>query len=185
LLDRLRLGEPEAWERMVNLYYQWVYDWCRPRLQQEEDAVEVVQDVFAAVLQSLPRFRRDRPNDSFRGWMYRIVQRKIQDAWGRQAKLQLPTGGTDAARRLAEIVQQENDDEDVPADAKALLARRALDLIQHEFDGQTIEAFWRQAVEGQSPADIASDMGITVNMVYKAKSRILARLRQELGDLLD
>jgi RNA polymerase sigma-70 factor, ECF subfamily len=185
LLDRLRLGDAEAWDRMVNLYYQWVFDWCRLRLHQEEDAAEVAQEVFTGVLQSLPRFRRDRPGDSFRGWIYRIICHKIQDFWRRQEKQPVPEGGTDASRRLAQVVQEPAEDEEVPADARALLVRRALDVIRHEFDEQTVEAFWRQAVEGHSPADIASDMGITVNKVYKAKSRILARLRAELGDLLE
>ena len=64
------------------------------------------------------------------------------------------------------------------------LLRRALELIRGEFEGRTWEAFWRAAVEGQSPDLIAADMGVTPAAVRKAKSRVLLRLRQEIGDLI-
>ncbi len=37
-------------------------------------------------------------------------------------------------------------------------------------------------MEGRRPADVAGDLGMTSNAVYLAKSRILRRLRQALGD---
>ena len=39
-------------------------------------------------------------------------------------------------------------------------------------------------VDGQMPADIAADLGVTPAAVRKAKSRVLHRLRQEIGDLI-
>ena len=39
-------------------------------------------------------------------------------------------------------------------------------------------------IEGQSPAHIAADLGMSVQAVYQAKSRVLRRLRRELGELL-
>jgi RNA polymerase sigma-70 factor (ECF subfamily) len=38
---------------------------------------------------------------------------------------------------------------------------------------------------GARPADVAADLGITVNAVFIAKSRVLRRLRQELRGLTD
>jgi RNA polymerase sigma-70 factor (ECF subfamily) len=40
------------------------------------------------------------------------------------------------------------------------------------------------AVEGQAPAEIAADLGMTAAAVRKAKSRVLLRLREEIGDLI-
>jgi RNA polymerase sigma-70 factor (ECF subfamily) len=58
-------------------------------------------------------------------------------------------------------------------------------LIQREVEDHTWQAFWRVVVDGQSPADVAAALGIRVNSVYLAKGRILRRLREEFGDLLD
>jgi RNA polymerase sigma-70 factor (ECF subfamily) len=57
--------------------------------------------------------------------------------------------------------------------------------MQAEFDERTWKACWQQTVEGRRAADVARDLDMTVNMVYLAKSRVLARLRQELEGLLD
>jgi RNA polymerase sigma-70 factor (ECF subfamily) len=185
LLDRLRLGDAQAWNRMVNLYYQTVYAWCRPRVSGVEDAREVVQEVFAAVLRSLQSFQRDQQGATFRGWMRGIARHKLQDYWRRKAAPDLPAGGTDAARSLAEVPEPLSEELELPAGEKSRLVRSALEQIRHEFSEQMWQAFWRATVDGQLPADIAKDLHTTVNVVYKAKSRILARLREELGELLD
>ncbi len=71
------------------------------------------------------------------------------------------------------------------ADDLSGLYRRALELVRAEFEERTWEAFWRAAVEGQPPDLIARDLGVTPAAVRKAKSRVLHRLRQEVGDLID
>jgi RNA polymerase sigma-70 factor (ECF subfamily) len=185
LLDRLRLGDAEAWNRMVHLYYQLVYTWCRPHVGSDEDAREVVQEIFAAVLRSLPGFRTDREGSTFRGWLRGIARHKLQDYWRRKSAPDLPEGGTDAARSLAQHPDLLSDESDYVLGEKARLVRAALELIRPEFNEQLWQAFWRATVEGHLPADIARDLSTTVNVVYKAKSRILARLREELGELLE
>ena len=42
--------------------------------------------------------------------------------------------------------------------------------------------FWRTAVDGHAPTDVAADLGLSVNAVYVAKARLLRRLRAEYGD---
>lgn len=65
------------------------------------------------------------------------------------------------------------------------IKRRALEIIREEFDKRNWQSFWRSAVDGEEPRHIAEDLGITVSAVHKARQRILRRLREELGDLLD
>jgi len=59
-----------------------------------------------------------------------------------------------------------------------------LELVRGEFEERTWQAFWRAAVQGQAPADIATDLGMSPAAVRKVKSRVLRRLREELGDLI-
>ena len=65
------------------------------------------------------------------------------------------------------------------------LYRRGLEMIQMEFAERTWKAFWRVIVDGCRPADVADELEMSVNSVYLAKSRVLRRLREELGDLFD
>ena len=57
-------------------------------------------------------------------------------------------------------------------------------IVQPAFAPATWEAFRRFAIEGLSAAQVAAELGLTVNAVTLAKSRILKRLREEAGDLL-
>jgi len=74
----------------------------------------------------------------------------------------------------------------VQADAPAVsgLYHRALDLIRSEFAEQACQAFWKTAIEEQPSTAVAAELGMTAAAVRKAKSRILRRLKEEVGDLL-
>jgi RNA polymerase sigma-70 factor (ECF subfamily) len=54
--------------------------------------------------------------------------------------------------------------------------------MQAEFEARTWQAFRRVVIDGQRPADVAADLGLTRNAVYLARSRILRRLREVLGE---
>ena len=56
--------------------------------------------------------------------------------------------------------------------------------MQAEFGPTSWQACWSHVVEDKTAAEVARDLGISVNMVYLAKSRVLARLREELGGLI-
>ena len=59
---------------------------------------------------------------------------------------------------------------ELPSDPELTRVRCAADRF--EFETATADAFWRTTIEDQSPIDVAADLGLTVNAVYKAKSRV-------------
>jgi RNA polymerase sigma-70 factor (ECF subfamily) len=185
LLVRLRADEADAWERLVKLYAPLVYHWCRKLGLAERDAADVLQDVFQAVAANIAGFHRDRPGDTFRGWLRTIARHKVYDHFRRQGREPAAAGGTAAFHRLAQFPAETTDDDgELPADddADRRLFRRALELIRSEFTERTWQAFWLVAVEGRSPADAGAELSMRPGAVRVAKSRVLHRLRQELGD---
>ena len=68
---------------------------------------------------------------------------------------------------------------------RRFLVNRALDVMQAEFRDEVWQACWKQTVEGRKAADVAQEMGLPINVVYLAKSRVLRRLREELDGLMD
>jgi RNA polymerase sigma-70 factor (ECF subfamily) len=181
LLERIRGRDEEAWRRLVHLYAPLIAKWCRLSGVSGADADDVQQEVLKAVATSLDDFRRDRPGDTFRGWLRGITRFKIIDHIRRRAGGAEAQGGTDALKQMHQLAEQELP-EDTEDDLGGLY-RRALELVRSEFEQRTWEAFWRSAVDGQSPAEIAASLGVTTAAVRKAKSRVLHRLRQEIGDL--
>jgi RNA polymerase sigma-70 factor (ECF subfamily) len=186
LLDQLRSGRPEAWERLVRLYSPVVYRWCRRSGLAAEDAADVLQEVLSAVMLHLPDFHRDGPQDSFGGWLATITRNKVRDHYRRRHGRAEAQGGSTAQRQLSEIPQPpEPSEESIRPDAEsaAWLSRGALEAIRAEFEARTWQAFWQTTVDGQPPAHVAKDLEMSVAAVYMAKSRVLRRLRQVMGEL--
>lgn len=184
LLRRLRVGESEAWQRLARLYTPLVYGWCRQSHLTREDAADVIQEVFRAVHVGLATFRRDRPGDSFRGWLWTITRSKIQDHFRARHDRPQAQGGTAAYCQLNEIpAPPAEETSSLSASPFGDLGRRAIELMRQDFEEPTWRAFWGTAVDGRSPDEVARELGMTVAAVYQAKSRVLRRLRAELADL--
>ncbi len=174
-----------AWERLVRLDAPLVASWCRRWGVAGQDIVDVMQDVFSAVAGHLDRFRKDRPADTFRGWLSTITRNKIRDHLRRRAAEPPDAGGSDATQRLQQIRAPNVERDAAEATDDILLddlLRTALDSIRGEFHEQTWRAFWGVVVEGRAAADVAADLGMKPGTVRVAKSRGLLRLRRELGD---
>ncbi|MBY0521920.1 MAG: sigma-70 family RNA polymerase sigma factor [Gemmataceae bacterium] len=183
LLDRVRANDPTAWQRLVYLYTPLVVYWCRNWGVDGVDAEDIAQDVFHGVSAGLAKFRHDRTGDTFRGWLRGITRNKLLDHFRRRDHQPQAQGGSDAQRRLSQVAetdQAEDSDEQLSG-----LYHRALELVRGEFEVRTWQAFWRCAVEGHAPADVAADLGVTAAAVRMAKSRVLRRLREEVGDVID
>jgi RNA polymerase sigma-70 factor (ECF subfamily) len=63
------------------------------------------------------------------------------------------------------------------------LASMAMDRVKHEFQEKTWQAFWLTAVEGVAVADVSKRVGLSSGAIYVAKSRVLARLKEEVDAL--
>jgi RNA polymerase sigma-70 factor (ECF subfamily) len=185
LLERVKADDPVAWDRLVTLYAPMVVQWCRRWDLQEQDVADICQEVFQAVVAHVGRFRKEKKGDTFRGWLRTIVRNKLHDHFRRLGREGQGVGGTDAQRRIAEVPTPSLAEEDESAaEEERELFHRALELLQDEFEVRTWQAFWRTAVEGQLAKDVAADLGMSCGAVRVAKSRVLHRLREELGDCL-
>jgi RNA polymerase sigma-70 factor, ECF subfamily len=186
LLARLRENDEDAWKRLTHLYQPLVLYWVRRQGVQESDYDDVVQEVFHAASQSLQHFRKERPEDTFRGWLRGIVHHQVLMFFRKTGKQPLASGGTEAMLFIQNVPQQQSDPRLEEDSAVMLndLYHRALELVRKEFEEVTWRAFWRVVVDGQQPALVAEEMGVSASAIRQAKSRILRRLKQEVGELI-
>ena len=131
-------------------------------------------------------FRKENAGDTFRGWLHRITDNKVRDHLRKLGREPGGEGGTEAQLRLANLPE--------PASARCrrverastktrACSRAAVELIRSEFEARTWQAFWLTAVDGRSPGEVAAELGMSRGAVRVAKSRVLKRLREELGGL--
>lgn len=182
LLERVHLGDAEAWRRLVKLYGPMVYRWGRGAGLRAQEAEDLVQEVFFSVSQHVATFRHDRPGDCFRAWLATIARTKVCDYIRRGGNRGTAVGGTAAQERLLQVAEESISTSDPPG-AEDSPWHGALGMVQAEFEDRTWRAFWRVVVDGQPPAAVADELGMTAAAVYKAKSRVLNRVRRELHGL--
>jgi RNA polymerase sigma-70 factor (ECF subfamily) len=210
LLDRVKADDQQAWQRLVGLYTPLVCHWCARWQVTGADADDVAQDVFLAVAAGIEKFQRPRPavgapsaprpgsvgsqapssvtgpeaTGSFRGWLGAITRNKLRDFYERRQRQPAAPGGSDVHRLLQEIPDSTLSDDAADAAQLSAVYHRALELIRGDFEAHTWQAFWRTAVDNQTPAEVAPVLGMSKVAVRQAKARVLRRLKEEVGDLL-
>ncbi len=183
LLQRAIQCDEVAWTRLMSLYRPLIFHWCRNSGIPAADVEDVAQEVLLAISKELANFQRAR-DGGFRAWVRGITRHKILDRYRRSSEPKA-LGGTDAHRQLQEVAFDVEPDGADDADEAAWLYRRALDLVRVEFTAKSWQAFWRVTVDNCPTDLVAHELGITPVAVRIAKSRVLSRLREEVGDLLE
>jgi RNA polymerase sigma-70 factor (ECF subfamily) len=173
LLAQAQAGDALAWQRLQLLYTPLVRCWCRRQgVVAPQDVEDVTQEVLAGVAGKIGGFTKGAAG-SFRSWLYTITRHKAVDHYRRSHGQPGAAGGSDAQQRLEELPEALSTSS-TAADLlseRAILVRRALELVRPEFQPRTWEAAWRVTVDGKSPAEVAAALGMTAGAVHTAKSR--------------
>ncbi len=179
LLERLREpSQADAWPRFVELYTPLFFYWARRLAPQESDTSDLVQDVFATLVVELPQFSY-RADKRFRGWLWTVMLNRWRQLQRRRTPSLLADAELDSAM-VPDDTHVLDDDE-----YRGYLVNRCMQLMKSDFQPVTWKACWAHVVDAQPAAAVAADLGISVNAVHLAKSRVLRRLREELQGLLD
>jgi RNA polymerase sigma-70 factor (ECF subfamily) len=187
LLDQIRAQpDPACWTRLVELYTPLIRAWLHRYGVPAHDADDLTQEVLVAVVRDLPEFQHDQRRGALRRWLRTITVNRLRNYWrGRDAR-PVSVGGSGFAEALEQL---EDPDSRLSrfwdAEHDRHVLRRVLERIRPDFAPATWLAFTRLVVNGEPTADVAAALGISVNAVRIAKSRVMQRLRQEIGGLLD
>jgi RNA polymerase sigma-70 factor (ECF subfamily) len=129
----------------------------------------------------VPEFAHNRRMGAFRTWLRTVAAHKLGD-YLRSARRRAPAGAADGQAQVLEQLEDPASDLSRRWERQhdQHVAQALLTLIRPEFAATTWEAFQRLVVEGQATAEVAAALNLTPNAVLIAKSRVLARLRQEL-----
>ncbi len=187
LLDRLKTARPDAaeWRRLHDLYLPLIRSWLArvPGLRDEVD--DLGQQVLVVVVRQLPTFERRR-DGSFRAWLRQITINRIRAFCKARQRLPRAGLGPEADDLLAQLSNPGSElSRQWDHDHDQHVCRKLLALVRPGFEPKTWQAFTRFALDGLSAAQVAGELGMSESAVVQAKFRVLKRLRQEAGDLLD
>jgi RNA polymerase sigma-70 factor, ECF subfamily len=179
LIDQACAGQPAAWQRLVSLYAPLLRSWLTTAGLQPADRDDLSQRVLEILVRQLPRFEHNGRPGAFRAWLRGITVNLLREHWRNR-----PQAGTDSVlEQLADPAGSLSRLWDEQHDRHVL--RALMEQVRPEFSAARWQAFCRVSLDGVPARVAAEELGMSVNAVLIARSRILARLRQEAEGLID
>jgi RNA polymerase sigma-70 factor (ECF subfamily) len=179
LLVRIRQpADAAAWRQFVDLYAPLIYGFLRKQSLQDADAADVAQDVLRTVAQNIGQLDYDPSRGSFRGWLFTIVNSRLNDFRRRSQRQRALVAH--AAEQASETEQESSSSAEWDVDYQRQVFHAAAERVRGDFGTSAWRAFWQAAVEGRPAKEIAADLGMSQAAVYLAKARVTSRIREEL-----
>lgn len=176
-------GDATSWRKLTGLYSPLIRRWSRPFVAQPADADDVLQDVLTMLVVELPRFEHSGRPGAFRTWLKAMTVNRLRVYW----RTRRPASGGDAV--LEQIHQLEDPHSDLSRswdeDHDRHVAQTLLESIRLEFQPATWRAFEATVRDGRPTGEVAADLGLSLNAVLIAKSRVLKRLRKKAEGLIE
>jgi len=187
MLERLKRANPDAseWNSLQEIYLPLIRHWLAriPGLRDEAD--DLTQEVLLILLRELPAFERRR-HGSFRAWLRQITVNRLSAFHKARCKQPIAGGGEEADRLLKELADPSSDLAQAwDQEHDKHVIQKLLAVVRPDFEPSTWQAFNLFAMEGRPAASVAEELGVSESAVVQTKFRILKRLRDEAGELLD
>jgi RNA polymerase sigma-70 factor (ECF subfamily) len=182
LLSRIRQDDGAAWVELVELYSPLVIFWCRRRGVAEADIQDLKQEIFFAVSRSIDRYQPTNSSGSFRAWLWALARNKMIDALRRNSRFPESVGGSTALELIHNLPEQIDESDASERSEFAALVHRALEQVRVEFEPRSWQAFWRTTIDNLPVAVVAEELALSPAAIRQHRSRILRRLRQQLGE---
>lgn len=188
LITRLKNpADQQAWSEFSELYQGLIYRFARSRGLQDADASDITQRVLWSVARAAETWSPDKGSGRFRGWLARVTTNAVINLVQRENHHR--GSGRSSICDLLESSPDKNADKnaDIQADwthqRRLQLFRFAANQVRPKFTDDVWQAFWRTSVDGVSIADVAADQDKTIGAIYAARSRVLAKIRQQVADI--
>jgi RNA polymerase sigma factor (sigma-70 family) len=187
LLDRLQSeNDSDSWNRLHELYAPLLRSWLGKYDVQPSDRDDLIQEVLMAVAKDAESFRHNGRRGAFRAWLRSILVNRLRNFWRSSGRRPQAVGGSEIEDRMSQL-------EDPASELSRLwdnqhdqyVLQRLLAISESKFAPATWQAFYRVTILHERADEVAADLGISLNAVFIAKSRVLSRLRQEAGGLVE
>jgi RNA polymerase sigma-70 factor (ECF subfamily) len=182
LLGRLRHdpADQAAWAEFVRRYAPQIYAWCRNWALQDADALDVTQTVLLKLAEKMRTFAYD-PSRSFRGYVHTLTHYAWCNFLESCRRPDVATGDLQVLQRLQSVEAREDLIERLNAAFDCELLDVASERVRERVEPHTWEAFRLTALEGLSGAAAAERLGLKLATIFKAKSKVLKMLKEELA----
>ena len=160
LIKKAQKGHKKSWMSLLKRYEKPIYHYGLRMTGNNEDALDLLQEVFISVFRNLSSYRGE---GSFKGWLFRIAHYRCIEFYRRKR----PTQGLDVAPDIpSDAAPAEQHIEHTQRNAQLISAMQQLPLAQKSV--VELKFFGHFTFE-----EIAQQTGMSVNT---AKSRLYGAL---------
>ncbi|MEI6892853.1 MAG: sigma-70 family RNA polymerase sigma factor [Pontiella sp.] len=186
LIQRVQNQQDEqSWEEFVQVYRRYIYAIIRSMNISEHDTEDILQQVLINLWNSLPKMDYEKIN-RFRSWLSTVTKNCVTDfirKRTREAK-RLERAGQDDTLTYLKAIRLPEIDQIAEREWEIHLTNLALENIEPLFSGKAVDAF-RLTLKGKNVEEIAAELDLKENSVYRLKNRVKERLIQEIRHLRD
>ena len=175
-------GSIASIEKTVQTERKRLFDFIRRRVRTEEDAEDILQDVFYQLVAS---YSVTEPIEKLTSWLFTVARNKIIDWYRKKKTASLPADEKDPGTplNLEEILY---DPEQNPDDLylRSMVWRELADALE-ELPEEQREVFVMHELEGKSFKEMAEMSGESINTLLSRKRYAVLFLRGRLRELYD
>lgn len=165
--------DEKAWQEFVDIYRRYTYVVIRRLGVDVDPAEELTQNILLKLWQKLPDYKYDPKVARFRTWLSRVINNTVLNF--RRQKSRQPV--------IVEIGDEYTLSSDVEKmmekEWESYLTNLAMERIEDKFSGKAISAF-NMTMEGKQIKEIAEELEVEENSVYRLKNRVKNQLIQEI-----
>lgn len=176
---RLQQVDPEpAWRALVERFHSPLMSFSRRLGLPPDEAEDAVQETLVACMSSLRKGCYDRSKGRLSSWLFGIALRTVLNARRRLAAQRLRVQAGKGTTFWASVEGSPEQSALWLREWKRAVFEGYLERICARMEPRTYQAFELVVRAGWKPADVASELGISVKSVYNAKHRVLKCVRE-------
>lgn len=190
LLSRLKdWNDQEGWREFFNTYWKLIYGVAVRAGLTEAEAQDVVQETIVSVAKTMPSFKYDPANCSFKTSLQHLTRRRIVDQFRKRSPADAADQRHAEERSAIEALEQSADGAGAELETiweeewQANLLEAALNKIKARVDSKQYQMFYLYVIKKLPIREVARTLEVNAGQVYLAKHRISALVRVEVRKL--
>jgi len=171
LVSSLQLGDHHAFEKLFVRYAQKLFVFSLSYLKNEDDAEEVVQEVFLKIWANRLALKTDT---SFQSYLFTIAFNSIKKSFNLKAK------NDQFKHKLIDLLNA--DEETVDFEKNYQLVIEKLEQFINEMPDRRKEIFTQRKKEGKPVKQIAEELGVSVKTIENQITEAMGYLKKRFED---
>ncbi len=158
----------------------------RQRVRSQEEAEDILQDVFTNVLAASQQMQK--PIENISSWVFTAIRNRIIDSYRKKraetfSDMQLPGASDDPADTFESFISDKTSDPDTELLRKTIWERVQEGLS--ELPPEQRDVFIKNEFHGVSFREMSEETGVNINTLLARKRYAVLHLRKKLKELYD